>query len=379
MSTAVNEKVALITGGASGVGLEFVKELLRNGIKGIEVADINTVYIQNAKEEIEKEFGMNRVDFIQTDVCDKNQLKAAFERTIKVYNQLDMVFSNAGIADDLDFQKEVDANCAEVQCKFLIKYFSYSNMSSVVQGKVALITGSAGGIGFAFAQELLRNGAKAVELVDVNADLLQKAKEQIAKEFGPDKVDFTKADVTDKNQLEAAFKKAIQVFNQLDIVINNAGILDDVNYEKEIQINCNGVVYGTLLAVNEYLPKYRSGKEGYVVNLSSICALHPASFAPIYTGSKWFVVGFGRAIGASDYYEKTKVKVLTLCPGATKTNIVLKGLDPELTRIRLKDIEAAPVQEASHMGKELVNILNTATSGTVWLIENKEPAREITY
>ncbi|XP_025832268.1 15-hydroxyprostaglandin dehydrogenase [NAD(+)]-like [Agrilus planipennis] len=111
-------------------------------------------------------------------------------------------------------------------------------MSSVVQGKVALITGSAGGIGFAFAQELLRNGAKAVELVDVNADLLQKAKEQIAKEFGPDKVDFTKADVTDKNQLEAAFKKAIQVFNQLDIVINNAGILDDVNYEKEIQINC---------------------------------------------------------------------------------------------------------------------------------------------
>ncbi|XP_025832267.1 15-hydroxyprostaglandin dehydrogenase [NAD(+)]-like [Agrilus planipennis] len=212
---------------------------------------------------------------------------------------------------------------------------------SVVQGKVALITGGAGGIGFAFAQELLRNGAKGVELVDIDTDLLENVKEQIVKEFGSDKVDFTKADVADKSQLEVGFKKAIQTFNQLDIVINNAGIGDDANYEKQIQINCIGVVHGTLLAVHEYLPKYKSGKEGYLINVSSVCTLYPGRGLPVYTGTKFFVSGFSRAISADVYYEKTKVKILTICPGLTDTGILkkCKCLGPEYTEFFLKDSE----------------------------------------
>lgn len=74
------------------------------------------------------------------------------------------------------------------------------------------------------------------------------------------------------------------------------------------------------------------GKGGVVINVSSILGISPFSGSPVYTGSKHFVVGFTRAIGSKHYYDLTKVKVMTIGPGLTDTNLV-----SESKKLAMKD------------------------------------------
>ncbi|CAG9832587.1 unnamed protein product [Diabrotica balteata] len=124
-----------------------------------------------------------------------------------------------------------------------------------IKGKVALITGGAGGVGLELSKALLRNNLKGVALVDLNDSLGEKAVQQINSEFGKDKAIFLKADVTNIQQLEDAFKKTVEQYKYLDIVFNNAGILNDAIWEKEISINvvrvvaiCPGVTHTPLVS-----------------------------------------------------------------------------------------------------------------------------------
>ncbi|XP_028134452.2 15-hydroxyprostaglandin dehydrogenase [NAD(+)] isoform X2 [Diabrotica virgifera virgifera] len=124
-----------------------------------------------------------------------------------------------------------------------------------IKGKVALITGGAGGVGLELSKALLRNNLRGVALVDLNASLGEKAVLQIQSEFGQDKAIFFKADVTNIEQLEDAFKKTVEHYHYLDIVFNNAGILNDAIWEKEISINvvrvvamCPGVTHTPLIS-----------------------------------------------------------------------------------------------------------------------------------
>ncbi|XP_072393932.1 15-hydroxyprostaglandin dehydrogenase [NAD(+)]-like isoform X2 [Diabrotica undecimpunctata] len=124
-----------------------------------------------------------------------------------------------------------------------------------IKGKVALITGGAGGVGLELSKALLRNNLKGVALVDLNASLGEKALQEIQSEFGKDKAIFLKADVTNIKQLDDAFKKTVEHYKSLDIVFNNAGILNDAIWEKEISINvvrvvaiCPGVTHTPLVS-----------------------------------------------------------------------------------------------------------------------------------
>ncbi|VEN35138.1 unnamed protein product [Callosobruchus maculatus] len=74
-------------------------------------------------------------------------------------------------------------------------------------------------------------------LADVNPELGAKALQEIEKEFGPNKAIFSHTDVTDYNQFEDAFKKAVEKYKNVDILINNAGILNDAIWQKQIAIN----------------------------------------------------------------------------------------------------------------------------------------------
>ncbi|XP_018566141.1 15-hydroxyprostaglandin dehydrogenase [NAD(+)]-like [Anoplophora glabripennis] len=106
-----------------------------------------------------------------------------------------------------------------------------------IQGKVALVTGGGSGLGLEYAKILLRNGAKGVTLADIDSGLGNVALSQMNKEFGPDKTIFVTTDVSNIKQFEDAFRKTIETFGYVDILINNAGILNDGIWEKEISIN----------------------------------------------------------------------------------------------------------------------------------------------
>lgn len=77
-----------------------------------------------------------------------------------------------------------------------------------------------------------------------------------------------------------------------------------------------------MLGLEHYIPKYKTAEEGLIVNISSIAALEPTPFIPIYKGTKAAVLGMSTSFGDTLHYEKTKVKVVAVCPGVTDTPLI---------------------------------------------------------
>jgi 15-hydroxyprostaglandin dehydrogenase (NAD) len=119
-----------------------------------------------------------------------------------------------------------------------------------IKNKVALISGGASGIGLNYAKVLLRNELRAVTLADISDECGATALQEIENEFGPNRATFVKTDVTNLKNYEEAFKKTIEIYKNLDIVINNAGILNDALWEKaqrkHSELSCNEAVVRTL-------------------------------------------------------------------------------------------------------------------------------------
>ncbi|XP_033369379.1 15-hydroxyprostaglandin dehydrogenase [NAD(+)] isoform X2 [Parus major] len=137
-----------------------------------------------------------------------------------------------------------------------------------VNGKVALVTGGAQGIGRAFVQALLGKGAK-VALLDRNSEAGQASKAALDEQFEAQRTLFIQCDVTEQEQLAGAFKKVIEHFGRLDIVVNNAGVNNEKDWESTIQTNLTSVIRGTYLGL-EYMRKENGGDGGVIINISSL-------------------------------------------------------------------------------------------------------------
>ncbi|KAK4876770.1 hypothetical protein RN001_009276 [Aquatica leii] len=250
-----------------------------------------------------------------------------------------------------------------------------------IEGKVVLITGAASGIGLACVKEFLKNGIKGVTIADVNEERGLLVLDEIKKEFGEDKVLFVKTDVSDKNQFEDAFKKTIEKFNQLDVLVNNAGVFNERKWEKAIAVNVNGQIIGNLLGLETYIPKYKSGSLGVIINICSTVSLNVRGFHPVYTATKHATLGLSRSFGVEEHFERTKVKVISICPGLTET-----GFEKALDTLTLNEHYAKlydkcktflVVQSPLHVAASIVNITKNAKTGSVWVVENDEMAYEL--
>ncbi|KAG5880308.1 hypothetical protein JTB14_003707 [Gonioctena quinquepunctata] len=249
-----------------------------------------------------------------------------------------------------------------------------------IQGKVGLVTGGASGIGLKYAKELLRNGLKGVTLADLNEDFGKNAVKEIEEEFGPNRAKFVRTDVTSSQQFDDAFKKTIEKFKNIDILINNAGILNDAIWEKEVEVNIKGTVHGVLLATEKYFPKHKQGSEGVIVNISSSAGLSPYAFMPIYSGTKHAIVGMTKSWGDSFLYEQLKTRFVAICPGVTNTPLIFDIAERNMGGIYQKSLEDNiknwPSQEPDHVGKEMIKVIENAPNGTIWVVEGGEPAYE---
>ncbi|XP_014232807.1 15-hydroxyprostaglandin dehydrogenase [NAD(+)]-like [Trichogramma pretiosum] len=251
-----------------------------------------------------------------------------------------------------------------------------------VKGRVVLVTAGAGGIGRCYAEELVNQGAK-VSICDINTEEGEKVFRSLASRHGKDRVLFCPCDVTDYPQFEDAFKTTIAHFGHIDIVINNAGIMNDRLWELEVDINLNGVIRGTLLA-QRYMGIDKGGRGGVVVNTGSNVGFNPYVSVPIYSATKAAIVSFTRAFGDQYHVGLTGVRMITICPGATKSNLVRADVGKQLLSPRYedawrRDTANANSQTGEHVAKALINILANAKSGSVWLVENGQPAKEITF
>ncbi|XP_067003626.2 15-hydroxyprostaglandin dehydrogenase [NAD(+)] [Anabrus simplex] len=242
------------------------------------------------------------------------------------------------------------------------------------QGKVALITGGASGIGLACSKILLANGAK-VAVCDRNPNALKEAKEDITKSFGENKAIFIEMDILDATSFEGAFKKTISHFTRLDILVNNAGTLDDINWEREIDLNLKGTVRGTLLGF-KYLGKDNGGNGGVILNVASIGGLDYFPTAPIFCASKSGIIALGRGLGQSFHHDRNGVRVITLCPGTTDTPLMRtchkNVMDPNWQQILKDSIEKLPIRPPESVAKSFLKMIREAKNGDVWVSEGDE-------
>uniref|UniRef100_A0A9R1SDG3 15-hydroxyprostaglandin dehydrogenase [NAD(+)] n=2 Tax=Cyprinus carpio TaxID=7962 RepID=A0A9R1SDG3_CYPCA len=186
--------------------------------------------------------------------------------------------------------------------------------------KVAVVTGAAQGLGRSFVEILLKNGAK-VALIDVNKSLGEELKSTLDQEHGRDRTEFHTADVSSEEDFKGVLEKIVETFGRIDILCNNAGIVNEKHWEKTIAINLGGVIRGTYLTL-EHMKKENSGNGGVIVNISSIAGLGPLPLAPIYTATKHGVVGFSRAMAAVSKLANYGVRINTLCPWFVKTSLL---------------------------------------------------------
>ncbi|XP_028134446.1 15-hydroxyprostaglandin dehydrogenase [NAD(+)]-like [Diabrotica virgifera virgifera] len=251
-----------------------------------------------------------------------------------------------------------------------------------ISEKIALITGGASGIGLHYAKELLRNGLQGVTLADVNPSAGASALEELEKEFGPNKAIFVHTDVRDRQQFESAFKKTVETFKYVDILFNNAGIMNDTIWNEELDVNVKGTIIGILLAIEDYFPKYKQGPEAVIVNIASTAAFDFYPHIPIYCSTKAAVSALTKCWGVPHFYDKLKVRFTALCPGPTITPILsnisgrlLGQMYDDYVQPGLKD-GTYLFQKPEHVAQEAIKILKYAPNGTLWLIEGGEPCYE---
>ncbi|KAL3865728.1 hypothetical protein ACJMK2_043088 [Sinanodonta woodiana] len=189
-----------------------------------------------------------------------------------------------------------------------------------VLGKVAVITGGARGFGKAFSEALLKRGAK-VCFADIDVSGGQQSQRELAAKFGETSVHFVKCDVAKEEEFRDLFRECLSKFKKINIMVNNAGILDEAGWEKCIDVNMTAMMRGTYLALEKMNPE-NGGEGGTIINVSSFAGLYPAHFLPAYVATKHGILGFTRSLAMDPLYQSQGIQLATLCPAFASTNMV---------------------------------------------------------
>ena len=195
-----------------------------------------------------------------------------------------------------------------------------------LEGKVALISGGARGMGAAEAKLFSREGAKVVIADVLEAEGRQTEAE--INEMGGDAI-FVTLDVTKQSDWDAAISKTIEQFGKLDVIVNNAGIASRVSIEdttveewdRILDINSKGVFLGTKAAI---IQMKSQGAGGSVINISSISGnIGQDTVAAAYNASKGAVRIFSKS--AAIQYAAEGIRVNTIHPGPIQTPMTQAG------------------------------------------------------
>ncbi len=191
-----------------------------------------------------------------------------------------------------------------------------------LQGKSALVTGGASGIGRAIVRALAEAGADVL-IADIQDEPAKAAARETASATGR-RVEAVAADVTKLEDVQNACREGIRRFGQVDVAVNCAG-WDKLTpflkttpglWERIIAINYRGVIH-TCYAV---LPHMVERKQGAIVNISSDSARVGSMGEAVYAGSKAAVVAFSKTLARE--HARDQVRVNVVCPGIVETPLV---------------------------------------------------------
>jgi NAD(P)-dependent dehydrogenase (short-subunit alcohol dehydrogenase family) len=190
-----------------------------------------------------------------------------------------------------------------------------------LEGRVAVVTGGASGIGRALAQRFAAEGMRLV-LADVEAAPLAATVAEL--EAGGAEVVGVEADVAVAADVEGVRERALRAFGAVHVVCNNAGVgggtIVDAPlalWEWTIGVNLMGVVHG----VHTFLPLLLEQDEGHIVNTASLAGLGGVPGLGVYCATKFAVVGLSESLHHDLAARGSGVGVSVLCPGFVQTRI----------------------------------------------------------
>jgi len=197
------------------------------------------------------------------------------------------------------------------------------SQSSVLtlRDRVAVVTGAGSGIGRAIAQALAAQGAR-VAAVDLDESTAKETAQLIVS--GAGQALACQADTSRAADVDRAVSAAVAALGPLDIMVNNAGILDgyfnvdetdEGVWRRVLDINLTGVFFGCKRALREMLPRGR----GRIINMASVAGLRGTGGGAAYVAAKHGVVGLTRQMAVT--YSERGVTVNAICPGAVLTNL----------------------------------------------------------
>ncbi len=193
-----------------------------------------------------------------------------------------------------------------------------------LESKVAVVTGAGSGIGRAIALAMAAQGAN-VAVVDIDKTAANETLVQIAREATGDVSSVAlEADTSRAADINSAVTMAVDELGPLDIMVNNAGILDgyfnvdevdEAVWSRVLAINLTGVFLGCRRALEEMLPRGR----GRIINMASVAGLGGTGGGAAYVASKHGVVGLTRQMAVA--YSERGITINAICPGPIVTNL----------------------------------------------------------
>ena len=203
------------------------------------------------------------------------------------------------------------------------------------EGKIALVTGAARGIGRAIAETFAHHGAQVV-LADLNFDQVNETALEISQESGQ-KTLALPVDVSDTSSAKEMVTKALEEFGRVDILVNNAGItrdtlivrMEEADWDAVIDINLKGA-FNCSKAIIRPMMKQRYGR---IVNISSVSGLAGQAGQTNYSASKAGLIGFTKALARE--VASRQITVNAVAPGfipTALTDVLPEDLKTELMK-----------------------------------------------
>lgn len=244
-------------------------------------------------------------------------------------------------------------------------------MAKKFQGKVALVTGGATGIGKVTAQIFAREGAKVIVSTDKNIKGGEDTVRLINRAGG--EATFIKCDVSRAGEVEAMIDTCVQTYGRLDYAFNNAGIGPDgkrvpvVNivdcpeeiWDRTIDTNLKGVFLCMKYEIKQMLKQ----KYGVIVNTSSVGALKPVPGFSAYSASKAGLIGLTKT--AALEYATSGIRVNTILPGPTDRTLLMEYLTSTMPEERQQMMNMIPMKriaEPEDMAEAVVWLCSDAAS-----------------
>jgi NAD(P)-dependent dehydrogenase (short-subunit alcohol dehydrogenase family) len=226
-----------------------------------------------------------------------------------------------------------------------------------LEGKVAIVTGGAGGIGSATCRVLAGAGARVLV-----ADIDERGARRVAGEF--DGEAFV-ADVSRLEDNQALVAAAVERLGGVDLVYLNAGVatgfgvgqdFEPERYRRVMGINLDGVVFGTHAA----LPALEARGGGAIVATASLAGLTGVPFDPLYAANKHAVVGLARSLGPA--LAERGVRFNAVCPGFAESAIIdpIRGMLSE---------SGIPIIPAEAVAGAVLELFSGKMTGECWFVQ----------